>query len=115
MSRQNEVERWGMFCLPALAFLVGVSTCTTRPADSERPSRGDLPGITLRIRNGQAVSPLNLVAGQEYVFDRIILEAENNDVRDSLEGLRWLSRQSDFRTLNWEGVQETQALGAVMS
>lgn len=109
MSCQNEVERRGMFYLPALAFLVGVSACTARPDDAERPSRGDLPGITLHIRNGQAVSPLNLVAGQDYVFDRIILEAENNDVTDSLEALRWLSRQSDFRALNWEGVRETQA------
>jgi hypothetical protein len=73
-------------------------------ADSaERP-----PGLTLAIRNGRT-TPLDLVPGQQYVFDRITLEAENRDIPDTASALQWLRTESSFRGLNWTGVRESRA------
>ncbi len=67
------------------------------------------PGITLSIKNGKPAAPIDLVAGQEYVFGRITLEVENNDVTSSQEALEWLQNQSSFSALDWSGVRETRA------
>ena len=77
------------------------------PGEAPRAA-GRPPGITLAVRNGRT-APLDLVAGQEYVFDRITLEVENRDVPDSGSALEWLSTQSRFRVLDWEGARETRA------
>lgn len=72
-------------------------------------SPSEPPGITLSIHNGQPRAPLELVAGQEYVFDRIILEAENRNIENNREALEWLRRESSFRALDWTGVREARA------
>lgn len=93
-----------------LLWCLATASCTTS-ADGSDPITGAAsrpPGITLAVRNGRT-APLDLVAGQEYVFDRITLEAENRDISDSTRALDWLRTQSSFRGLNWSGVRETRA------
>ena len=70
---------------------------------------GEPPGITFSVKNGQPETSLELVAGQEYVFDKINLEVENRNIPDSRQALDWLKNQSSFGDLNWEGVRETRA------
>jgi hypothetical protein len=67
------------------------------------------PEIALSIQNGRSEGPLDLVADQEYVFDRITLGVENRNLKDSKAALAWLKDQSSFRTLNWDGVGEARA------
>ena len=67
------------------------------------------PGLTLSIKNGRPEAPLDLVAGQEYIFDRVILEVEGRNINESREALDWLTKQSSFRVLDWNGVRETGA------
>lgn len=66
-------------------------------------------GITLSIKNGQPDAPIDLVAGQEYVFDRITLEVEKNQATSSQEALEWLRNKSSFSALDWSGVREARA------
>jgi len=65
--------------------------------------------ISLAIENGKPAGALDLIAGQEYIFDRIVLAVDNRNVRDNREALDWLVKQSSFRDLNWDGVRETRA------
>ena len=90
--------------------LLSVSSCMKTSTISDRGVPRDLPpAISLSIQNGQPQGPLELVAGQEYVFDRIKLAVENRSVKDSQEALDWLKKQSSFRVLTWEGVREGRA------
>ncbi|MBI4465207.1 MAG: hypothetical protein HY647_10930 [Acidobacteria bacterium] len=96
--------------VPVLAVLLLTLSCKGTSLSSDvGESEREPPGITLSILNGQPAAPLELVAGQEYVFDRITLQVENRNVRDSREALDWLRSQSGFRVLNWEGVREARA------
>ncbi len=88
-----------------LIFVLGIlliSSCgRSSPNPEDISSPADPPGITLSIHNGQPRAPLELVAGQEYVFDRIILEAENRNIESSEEALEWLRNESRFQVLDW--------------
>ncbi|MCZ6490415.1 MAG: hypothetical protein O7A06_07785 [Acidobacteria bacterium] len=96
-----------------VVFVLGillVSSCgrpSSNPEDMGSPA--EPPGITLSIHNGQPRAPLELVAGQEYVFDRIVLEAENRNIASSEEALEWLRDESRFQVLDWTGVREARA------
>lgn len=91
--------------LSLLAF-----SCKSSPENPARESSPTAPpGITLSITNGQPEAPLELVAGQEYVFDRITLQVENRTVSDSPQALDWLKNQSSFQNLNWQGAREIRA------
>jgi len=103
--RNNPSAAAGM--LLAAFFLTCASSGSQPAAPSvSGPSNTRPPGITLTIKNAEPESPLDLVQGQEYVFDRITLSAENRAVRDSQEALDWLRNQSYFRALNWDGVRQ---------
>jgi hypothetical protein len=87
-----------------------VSACAINPTDSEHDGSPDMPpAISLFIQNGQPRAPIEVLADQEYVFDRIKLEVENRTVKDNQDALDWLKNQSSFKVLDWEGVRETRA------
>lgn len=90
-------------CFAAAACNGGEDRVDSATSTAVRP-----PGITLAVRNGSA-TPLDLAEGQEYVFDRITLQAEQPDMPDSARALEWLRSQSSFRGLDWSGVRETRA------
>ena len=103
--------------VPAAALYACVLVCSLATVSCQGGSGGGdsmtdgsarPPGITLAVRNGRT-APLDLVAGQQYVFDRITLEAENRDIPDSERALEWLRTESSFRGLNWTGARETRA------
>src|SRR5437870_13568609 len=88
-------ELWETLFLSAVLL---ISSCTINSTDSDHgSSRDTLPAISLSIQNGQPRAPIDLVADQEYVFDRIKLEVENRNVKDSQTALDWLKNQSSFR------------------
>lgn len=89
--------------LLAAAVLVGVNVRLESPA----AGRSDPAWISLSIENGKA-APLTLVAGQDYIFQRFTLAVDNRDVADNGAALDWLRGQSDFRSLNWDGVRESR-------
>jgi len=107
------VERTKPYLVTFVLTLAGLFFTSACQQQSGNPdildSRTELPGLTLYIKNGQPVSSLDLVAGQDYVFDRITLEVENRDIKNSQGALDWLRKQSSFRVLNWEGVREARA------
>lgn len=106
---KSPVGKGGWKILFASAVLL-VSSCMINATDSNHGGSADsLPAISLSIHNGQPRAPIELVADQEYVFDRIKLEVENRNVKDSQDALDWLKSQSSFRILNWDGVRETRA------
>ena len=90
--------------LLAAAILVGMNVRLEAPP--AKPA--DPAWISLSIENGKAV-PLTLVAGQDYIFQRITLAVDNRDVADNGDALDWLRGQSDFRVLNWDGVRDGPA------
>ena len=92
-----------LICCGASASCSGSTSRGDAIADGGRP-----PGITLVVRNGRTAA-LDLVAGQEYVFDRVTLEAEDRETPDSARALEWLRTESSFRGMNWTGVRETRA------
>ncbi|MBM2805980.1 MAG: hypothetical protein HW419_3873, partial [Deltaproteobacteria bacterium] len=55
------------------------------------------------------MSALNLIAGQEYSFDRITLAADNRGAKDNRDALDWRRHRSSFRVLNWDGAREARA------
>jgi hypothetical protein len=98
---------WGILFFSALLL---VPSCAINLTDSNHGGSADtLPAISLSIQDGQPQGPLELVADQEYVFDRIKLAVENRDLKNSQVALVWLKTQSSFRILNWDGVRETRA------
>ena len=42
------------------------------------------------------MSALNLIAGQEYIFDRITLAADNRGAKDNRDALDWRRHRSSF-------------------
>ncbi len=93
-----------------LGLLFGTSAC--RPPDSQADSEGTITEaawISLTVTNGLPAGPLDLIAGREYVFDRITLAVDNPTATNSREALDWLRRRSVFRDLDWRGVRETRA------
>jgi hypothetical protein len=61
----------------------------------------------MSIVNGKP-APLSLIAGHDYVFQRITLAVDNREIKDSAAALDWLRHQSEFRSLDWSGVRETR-------
>lgn len=94
--------------LTALIAVVTLALAGSRMRSASADSN-DAAWISLSIENGKAAGPLNLIAGQNYVFQRIVLGVDNSSVKDSREGLEWLRNRSDFNSLNWDGVRETRA------
>ena len=93
-----------------LGFILATSSCAQFAADSDNdPTPQNAAWIALSITNGKAVGNLNLIAGQEYIFDRITLAVDNRSAKDNLDALDWLRRQSSFSVLNWDGVRESRA------
>ena len=90
--------------LLAAAALVGVNL----RLESSSAVPADAAWITLSIVNGKSTGPLTLIAGQGYIFQRIVLAVDNRDVADNGAALEWLRGQSDFRSLNWDGVRESR-------
>lgn len=90
--------------LLSLAVLVGVNL-RLRPPPAKTV---DAAWISLSIRNGKAGAPLDLAAGQDYVFQRLTLAVDNRNVADG-DALNWLRDQSDFSALDWSGVRDTRA------
>jgi hypothetical protein len=92
------------------ALLLASVACMNTQALVDPESLPDAPArISLSIENGKPQAALNLIAGQEYIFDRITLTVENRALKDNHEALDWLRNQSSFRVLNWDGVRETRA------
>jgi hypothetical protein len=103
------MRRFNQVSFLILCSLAVVSCTGRRESNADTPAADDRPpGITLAVRNGSTPT-LDLVAGQEYVFDRITLEVEDRDIPDSGTALEWLRQQSGFRALDWSGVRETRA------
>lgn len=94
----------GLSSLSFLLWLAAVSASSCTPSDTG--SGLDPVGIILHIKNEQLETPLELVAGQEYRFDKITLEVEERNINDSQEALDWLMRHSSFNVLDWSGVRE---------
>lgn len=69
----------------------------------------DAAWISLSIENGKPAGPLELIANQDYVFQRIILAVDNHSIKDNRDALEWLRHRSDFSSLNWDGVRESRA------
>src|SRR5258706_448745 len=91
-----------------LGFILATSSCAQVAAESDNdPIPQNAAWIALSITNGKAVGTLNLIAGQEYIFDRITLAVDSRSAKDSLDALDWLRHQSSFNVLNWDGVRET--------
>lgn len=88
--------------LLAAAALIGVN------AQSQAPN-AEAAWISLSIENGAAAGPLDLIAGEAYVFQRITLAVDNRTAKDNSEALDWLRRQSHFSSLDWDGVRESRA------
>ena len=86
----------------ALVVLVGVNLGLPRPA---APAKADAAWISIAIRNGKAAGPLDLIAGQDYVFQRITLAVDDRTVAES-DALEWLRHQSAFSALDWDGVRD---------
>lgn len=92
------------------AILLATSSCVNVASESDiDPTPENAAWISLAIENGKPAGALNLIAGQEYIFDRITLTVENRNVKDNREALDWLIKQSSFRVLNWDGVRESRA------
>jgi len=93
-----------------LGFILATSSCAQVAAESDNdPIPQNAAWIALSITNGKAVGTLNLIAGQEYIFDRITLAVDSRSAKDSLDALDWLRHQSSFNVLNWDGVRESRA------
>ncbi|MSP40020.1 MAG: hypothetical protein EXR70_16140 [Deltaproteobacteria bacterium] len=94
----------------SVALLTGAISCSDikHHGDAESAA-GDAAWISLAVENGEPSGPLSLIAGQEYVFDRITLAVDNRNVVDNRAALEWLTKQSSFSELNWDGVRETRA------
>jgi hypothetical protein len=93
-----------------LTFSIGISSCAHLSSHSNDVDPADgAAWISLAIENGKPSGALNLVTGQEYIFDRITLAVDNRKAKDNREALDWLKNQSSFRALNWDGVRETRA------
>lgn len=93
-----------------LLFTALLATTCAAPLTTHDGQEPDGPAwISLTVENGKPVGSLNLVAGQEYVFDRITLAADNRTLKDSRAALDWLRRESSFKGLDWEGVREARA------
>jgi hypothetical protein len=95
-------------CSIALVLLaiVGLAWATSRPRPSSAET-GAAAWISMSIVNGKP-GPLSLIAGHDYVFQRITLAVDNRDINDSAGALDWLRHQSDFRSLNWDGVRKSR-------
>lgn len=93
-----------------LALFLTTASCLNVASHSEVDSTPESAAwISLSIENGKPTSALNLIAGQEYIFDRITLAIDNRSAKDSRDALDWLQNQSSFRGLNWDGVREARA------
>src|SRR4030095_1939702 len=93
-----------------LAFLLASAACMNTQVPVDYESLPDAPArISLTIENDKPQPALNLIAGQEYILDRIALAVENRTLKDNHEALDWLRSQSSFSVLNWDGVRETRA------
>ena len=93
-----------------LGLLLSANSCHnfSAPGDREMAPR-DAAWISLTVENGKAAGELTLVAGQEYIFDRITLAVDNRSVKDNRDALDWLRNRSSFRNLDWQGVHESRA------
>ena len=93
----------------ALVLGTALSACVKlfSPSDPAEPT--DAAWIALNIENGKPAGTLNLIAGQEYVFQRITLAVDDRGAKDSRDALDWLRQRSSFRALNWDGVRESRA------
>ncbi|TMA80067.1 MAG: hypothetical protein E6J74_40240, partial [Deltaproteobacteria bacterium] len=92
------------------ALLLASVACMNTQVLVDPESLPDAPArISLTIENGKPQAALNLIAGQEYIFDRITFAVENRALKDNHEALDWLRNQSSFRVLDWDGVRETRA------
>src|SRR5262245_11308829 len=110
MSRSRTFRHCQIPLRITLASLMALVACTNVQAPVDHDSLPDAAArISLTIENDKPQPLLNLVAGQEYVFDRITLAVENRALSDSRAALDWLRNQSGFRVLNWQGVRETRS------
>lgn len=93
------------FILLAAATVIGINLqAQTAPAPTANAA-----WIALSVENGKPKGSLDLIAGESYVFQRITLAVENQNVKDSADALAWLRGQSHFSSLNWDGARETRA------
>ena len=93
-----------------LALFLSTASClnVTSHTDAD-PTPESAAWISLAIENGKPMRELNLIAGQEYIFDRITLAVDDQNAKDSRDALEWLRTRSSFHGLNWDGVREARA------
>ncbi len=92
-----------------LTLCAALSACVNQFASGDPAEPADAAWISLSIENGKPAGALTLIAGQEYIFQRITLAVDDRGVKDSRDALDWLRNRSSFRALNWDGVRESRA------
>lgn len=103
------MRRFSNRCCLVLMALLGATCAAPLATHDDGQEPGGPAWISLAIENGKPGGALNLVAGQEYVFDRITLAVDNRSLKDSGAALDWLRRESSFKGLDWDGVREARA------
>ena len=98
-----------IFSIVAVLLAVVILACVNSRLQSTSAETNDAAWISLSIEKGKAAGSLDFIAGEAYVFQRITLAVDNRGVKDNGDALDWLRRQSDFSSLDWNGVRESRA------